>query len=395
MRCLWLTLADPEPQLNGQYMYSGGLLNAFARAGAEVEVLGLQRPESERRYGDVQDGIRWWVLEHAPQSAWCSLASTMPHIVHRCMTPAIRRELDGLLASDGWDGIVFDNLSTGWALGPVLARYPDRRNRPKLIYISHNHETSLRAQVAVNHPSFLKRQAMRIDAFKVARLERALLDSVDLITAITPEDRDRYRWQQPGKRIDVITPGYHGRDVAERRLTPELPRRAIIVGSFDWVAKRLNLEEFVAAADPVFAAQGAELEVVGSADESFLKRLRRQARATRFVGTVDKLEGYMDRARVAIVPERSGGGFKLKVLDYVFNRLPILALNGSVAGVPLRHNEGILLFDGHEALARGVLSVMDDLELLNRLQNDAYASCRTQFDWGCRGRQLYSAIAAL
>jgi glycosyltransferase involved in cell wall biosynthesis len=395
MRCLWLTLADPEPQLNGQYMYSGGLLGAFARAGAEVEVLGLQRPESGRRNGDYDDSIRWWLMEHGPQSAWYSLASTMPHIVHRCMTPAMRRQLEELLDPGRWDGIVFDNLSTGWALNPVLSRYPNRRSRPKLIYISHNHETSLRQQVAFNHPSFWKRQAMRLDAFKVARLERALVDSADLITAITPEDRDLYQSQQPGKRIDVITPGYHGRDVPERRITPEVPRRAIIVGSFDWVAKRLNLEEFVAAADPVFAAHGAELEVVGSADESFLKRLRRHARATRFVGTVDKLEKYMDGARVAIVPERSGGGFKLKVLDYVFNRLPILALNGSVAGVPLKHNNGILLFDSHEALARGVLGVMDDIELLNRLHNDAYAQCRAKFDWGCRGQQLYSAINAL
>jgi glycosyltransferase involved in cell wall biosynthesis len=334
-------------------------------------------------------------MEHGPQSAWGSLYSPMPHIVYRCMTPAIRRKLRELLLPGGWDAIVFDNLSTCWALKPVLARYPDRETRPKLIYISHNHETSLRAQVAVNHPAFLKRQVMRLDAFKIARLERAMVEAADLITAITPEDRDLYRSKQPGKRIEVITPGYRGRTVAERRITPEVPRRAIIVGSFDWIAKRLNLEEFVAAADPVFAAHGAELEVVGSADESFLKRLRRQARATRFVGTVDCLEGYMDCARVAIVPERSGGGFKLKVLDYVFNRLPILALNGSVAGVPLKHNEGILLFNSHESLARGVLGVMDDLDLLNRLHNDAYASCRAKFDWGCRGQQLYASIAAL
>jgi len=395
MRCLWLTLADPEPQLNGQYMYSGGLLGAFVRAGAEVEVLGLQRPESGRHNGDYDDSVRWWLMEHRPQSKWTSVASSLPRIVHRCMTPGIRHRLDELLASGGWDGILFDHLSTAWALNPVLARYPNRRTRPKLVYMSHNHETSLRQQVAFNHPCFWKRQAMWFDAIKVARLERALVESADLITAITPEDRDLYQSQQPSKRIDVITPGYQGRVVAERRITPQMPRRAIIVGSFDWIAKRLNLEEFVAAADPIFAAHGAELEVVGSAEESFLERLRRHVRATRFVGTVDKLEQYMDGARVAIVPERSGGGFKLKVLDYVFNRLPILALNGSVAGVPLKHNQGILLFDSQEALARGVLGVMDDIDLLNRLHNDAYAQCRAKFDWGCRGQQLYSAIAAL
>src|SRR3546814_10693449 len=41
---------------------------------------------------------------------------------------------------------------------------------------------------------------------------------------------------------------------------------------------------------------------------------------------------------------RSGGGFKLKALDYVFNRLPILALEGSVAGMPMQHDDGILFY---------------------------------------------------
>ena len=34
MRCLWLTLADPEPQHNGQYVYSGGLIDSVAATGS-------------------------------------------------------------------------------------------------------------------------------------------------------------------------------------------------------------------------------------------------------------------------------------------------------------------------------------------------------------------------
>ena len=147
--------------------------------------------------------------------------------------------------------------------------------------------------------------------------------------------------------------------------------------------------------DPLFAAQGAELQVVGSAEEAFLQRLRRKAVATRFTGRVEDIDPFMQQARVALVPERHGGGFKLKVLDYVFNRMPILALDGSVAGVPLRHEESILYYPDYEALARGVLRVIDDCERLNGLQDHAFSACRNAFDWGSRGRQLMSAVAAL
>src|SRR6185503_3471443 len=112
---------------------------------------------------------------------------------------------------------------------------------------------------------------------------------------------------------------------------------------------------------------GAELVAVGSAEERFLKRLRQRTTASSFTGTVPDVTRYMDEARVAIVPERNGGGFKLKVLEYVFNRIPVFALSGSFAGVPLVHDDSVMLFPDHAALARGVLETIDNLDKLNRL----------------------------
>src|SRR6185436_8219853 len=153
-----------------------------------------------------------------------------------------------------------------------------------------------------------------------------------------------------------------------------------IVGSFDWIAKRMNLAEFVEVADPLFAQAGAELLAVGSAEQAFLKQLRRQTVATHFTGTVPDIAPYLDKARIAIVPERNGGGFKLKVLEYVFNRVPVFALRGSFPGVPLVHGDSVMLYPDHESLARGVLDSIDDVARLNRLQERAYAACRDRFD---------------
>ena len=397
MRCLWLTLADPDPRHNGQYVYSGGLIDSVAATGTDIEVLGLRRPESLRCSGARDDHVVWW-LPGGPldplQSHWGSLTSPLPHIAYRCRTAAMRRELDGLLQRGGWDAIVFDGISVGWALAPVLAHCGGRADRPRLIYISHNHEESVRAQIAEGLRPFLRRQAVRYDALKVSRLERELVDGVDFVTAITPEDFSLYRRRRCDKPMGVLTPGYRGRRLKQRQISSDMPRRAVIVGSFDWIAKRMNVEEFVDVADPLFAEWRAELQVVGSAEETFLARLRERTVATAFTGTVPDVTRYMDDARIAIVPERNGGGFKLKVLEYVFNRIPVFALNGSFAGVPLRHNESVMLFPDPASLAHGVLEAIDDVDRLNRLQENAYAACRDDFDWASRGRQVLSAIAS-
>jgi len=399
MRCLWLTLADPEPRHNGQYVYSGGLIDSVAATGSEIAVLGLRRPDSPPRHnGNGCDAHVEWRLPGEPldplQSRWGSLASILPHTAYRCRTAAMRHGLHELLEQGGWDGIVFDGISVGWALAPVQEFYAGRGERPRLVYVSHNHEESLRQQVADSQREFFRRQAVRLDAAKVSRLERDLVDQVDFVTAITPEDLELYQHRRGNKPMGVLTPGYRGRKLGERRLGAELPRRAAIVGSFDWIAKRMNLEEFVEVADPLFAAAGAELMAVGMAEEKFLERLRHRTRASAFTGTVPDVTHYMDQARIAIVPERNGGGFKLKVLEYVFNRLPVFALRGSFAGVPLVHGESVMLYDDHEALARGVLDTIDDLDRLNALQERAFAACRDHFDWASRGHQILSVITS-
>src|SRR5260221_4865323 len=131
-----------------------------------------------------------------------------------------------------------------------------------------------------------------------------------------------------------LTTGYRGRRLPERRIGADLPRRAVIVGSFDWIAKRMNLEEFVDVADPLFAEKGVELQAIGSADETFLDRLRGKTVATDFTGTVPDVGRYMDEARIAIVPERSGGGFQAKKLFFVFHPIPPFSLFRSFSPRP-------------------------------------------------------------
>ncbi|MCK6451540.1 MAG: glycosyltransferase [Alphaproteobacteria bacterium] len=394
MRCLWLTLTDPEPRHNGELIYSGGLIDAVSAAGARIDVLASARQGSPREYGQVDGDVCWWVIDHPPRPAWSSIGSLLPHLAHRAASPAKARKLDELLSGRHWDGIVFDGISSGWALGQVRRHFRRTTLKPRMVYISHNHEASLRRQIASIQTNPAMRLVRHWEAAKVEWLENALFDAVDVVTAITPYDRALYLDSYPGKRVDVLTPGYGGRLQASRSITGSMPRRAIIVGSYDWIAKRINLEEFVKAADPLFAAAGAQLDVVGSADEAFLAQWRNRVKATRFTGKVKGVDPYMEQARVAIVPEQHGGGFKLKVLDYVFNRMPILAIDGSVAGVPLRHEDSIMLYSSYEDLARGVLKLIDDLERLNRLHDRAFEECHDKFDWQSRGQLLLSALAA-
>jgi polysaccharide biosynthesis protein PslH len=393
MKCLWITLADPDPPRNGQFLYSRVLIEGLRSADVEVHVVGLARPRGVHKNGEYAEGVHWWLAphqwsaDHQASSRWVSLLSGLPQISAQTCTQPMRRLVAERLNHGPWDAVVFDSICGGWVLGTVLAHYAHAAVRPKLVYLSHNHEETVARAIAKTVRFGPKRWIKELDALKVARLERWLVRTTDLVTSNSPDDCEKFRPHRSDRRVEFLPPAYSGRRVAARDITADVPRRAIIVGSFDWIAKRVSLEQFLKVADPLFARAGIELFVVGSAEEGFLDRIRREVTATRLTGRVEDIGHYMDHARLALVPDLLGG-FKLKALDYAFNRLPMLAMAGAVPGMPLVPNESILLFHSHQALAEGVIAVIDDLALLNKVQHRAYAACGEQFDGNVIGRRL-------
>jgi glycosyltransferase involved in cell wall biosynthesis len=393
MKCLWVTLADPDPPRNGQFLYSRSLIEGLTSNGVELHAVGLARPRGQHRNGEFSDGVYWWLAphrwsaEHQPSPRWVSLGSLLPQVAAQTNTPPMRQILQERLAAQSWDAVVFDSICAAWGLSLVLQRYANVRSRPTIVYLSHNHEESVARQIAEDTQLFFKRQFKRYDAMKVRRLERWLVRRADLVTSNSPDDCEKFRPTRPDRRVEFLPPSYSGRRVRQRHISADMPRRAIIVGSFDWIAKRFSLAQFLAVADPLFAAAGIELYVVGSADDAFLSELRPKVRATRFTGRVDDVGRYMDQARLALVPDLLGG-FKLKALDYVFNRLPIFAMAGSVPGMPLRDGESIRVFSTHQAMAEGVVQAIDDVDGLNQMQELAYIASANEFDTKVIGANL-------
>lgn len=391
MKLLWLTLADPDPPTNGQFLYSAGLIEATLSAGAEIEVVGFDRPEARHRDGYRSERVAWSLAVHRPRSRWRGLIAHAPYFSFRTMTSDMRRRVSAAVARADWDGIVFDSFALGWALPMVLRRYRNATARPRLVYIAHNHETTISGIFARDETRPLYRLVKRIDARRVARQERALVDAADLITSNTPEDCGRFDAMRTAGETMFLPPGYGGPRADTRKITAALPRRAVIVGTFDWPTKRESLEAFLKIADRQFAAAGIELLIVGNAEVTYLDRLRRTVTATRFTGRVDDIHPYLRDVRLALVPDTLGG-FKLKTLDYVFNRLPILALSNAAPGLPLKHGESILLADDHAALAQLVLDTIDNVELLDGIQGRAYRACDDCFEWSAIGAQLLRRI---
>lgn len=389
MDCLWITLADPEPATNGQLIYSKGLIESVHAAGASLCVLGLPRPERDSARTDEADLV-WRLTEEQKLPRWKRLLHPKPEVALRGVSQTMSHVLERTLGERDWGAIVFDSICTGWALEAVLKHCARCACPPSIVYLAHNHEATVARRIA-DASRGLRRIVKEVDFLKARRLERRLIAAADLVTANTPDDCKTFMAEANGTPVAFLPPGYGGSRVDARRIDASVPRRAVVVGSFDWPPKRISVERFLAAASSPLARAGVELQFVGAVEPAYLENLRTRYPSVAFVGPVDDVRPYMSDARIALVPDLLGG-FKLKGLDYVFNRIPIMAMRVALPGMPLEDGYSIDYFDSHEALAEGVVTLIDDFETLNQRHSAAIEACATRFDWHCIGERLLAHI---
>ncbi len=387
---LWLTLCDPYPKTNGQFLYSGGLINAVGQAGARLTVLGLQR-EAEDREAHDEPGIDWCLAKDCPTSRLRRIVSRFPAFALRTRVPEMRTMLDEKLRQMNWDAVVMDSINVGWAL-PHLIRYRREHASMRLAYLAQNNETEAARELARIGKGWRKGVRL-LEVGKTRILEGELARSADLVTADAPEDCSYLSRLSGGRPVVFVPPGYEGNRVKNRTIGISVPRRAIIVGSFDWPAKRASLEAFLVVAAALFQERGIELQVIGRTDPSYVALLRARFPTVQFMGSVPEVKSYMANARIGLVPDLLGS-FKLKSLDYVFNRVPIFGIQGAVPGLGLEVGKGIWLAKSHGELAEAIVDAIDDFGLLNRLQETAFDQCASRFEWSTIGYRLMQALAS-
>jgi polysaccharide biosynthesis protein PslH len=374
----------------GAQVYSANLSQSLAKAGAFVRFMGLG---SAAAVPESAAGIDWLAVPGGKRNVAVATLSALPIAAAIDATKTYRLMLETELR-EPWDAIVLDGYGTGWALELCVAYCSARpTHRPVLVHVSHNNEEMLwRVMGREARASVIKRLALRRNAAKVATLERRIIRAVDLLTTITDEDRSTLGAAIARNKSLSITPGYSGPIVNARRITTATPRRVIVMGSFRWVVKQENLTRFLEIADPIFEKQGIEMDVVGDIPKALLAALKARCRATYFHGFVTNAAPYLERARIGIVPESIGGGFKLKFLDYIFGRVPVATVSQAVAGLPEELRLAMLNSDSLAGLVSAIVSQIDHIDELNRMQERAFALGKAQFDWNVRGERLMRAI---
>jgi glycosyltransferase involved in cell wall biosynthesis len=119
--------------------------------------------------------------------------------------------------------------------------------------------------------------------------------------------------------------------------------------------------------------------VAGSLLRDHLPRAARDAAGVTFSGPLDDLRPELERADVAIVPVRLGGGTKLKVFEALAAGLPVVAHPAAADDCCPSH--GVTCRSDAASYAEAIATLLEDPDLRRAQGASALAHAREAHDW--------------
>ena len=98
-------------------------------------------------------------------------------------------------------------------------------------------------------------------------------------------------------------------------------------------------------------------------------------------GMVEDVRPLIARSWVSIVPLQTGGGTRLKVLEPMALRTPVVSTSKGVEGLAVQNDAHLLIADDPQEFSTAVLRLMLTLGLRQQLAEKAYDLVRERYNW--------------
>lgn len=112
-------------------------------------------------------------------------------------------------------------------------------------------------------------------------------------------------------------------------------------------------------------------------------------------GYVDDVRPYINRSGVFVVPLRMGSGTRLKVVEALAMKKPVVSTSIGCEGIEVENEEHLVIRDHPEAFAEAVLEVFRNEKLRRKLITHGYDLVKEKYDWSVIGESIDAALKQL
>ncbi len=198
-----------------------------------------------------------------------------------------------------------------------------------------------------------------------------------------------------GMQVQVIP---HGLDLeyCSRVANAVEPNSLIYTGSPIYLPNRDAILYFLNDIYPLIQSQkpNASFQVLGETD-GFPTERYRQDPSISFCGRVQDVRRHVSESSVCVVPLRVGSGTRLKIIEAMALRTPVVSTRKGVEGLDVTPDQNILIADDPVEFAAQTLRLLNNPSLSVHLQENGRRLAEEKYDYRIIGKQFGSLLASL
>jgi len=258
----------------------------------------------------------------------------------------------------------------------------------------HNSGTRWMAERYEAQTAPLQRLRCWVSWHKSMRYESRLFPRFDLVSMVSEQDAAASRRLVSGSRPPVLV-FPNGVDCVQLRrgmATPQ-PDTLVFSGALTYHANYEAMQFFLGQVYPLIRAARphVKLRITGATNGVALQGLALDPSVT-LTGYVEDIHHEIAQAAVAIVPIRSGGGTRLKILESMALGAPVVSTTKGAEGIAASQGEHLLLADDPATFADCTVRLLQDADLRRRLAMHARQLVETSYDWSNIGQQFVTTL---
>jgi polysaccharide biosynthesis protein PslH len=356
MKLLFLAPKIPWPATDGGRIAIYEPLRHLTERGHQVCLLGFGR-QTDADSLCTRAGLHWArAIPHDTSSrilpAALSFFSPNPYTASKYNSSAMHAALREAFHFDQFDLVQLENTHMAHYFRDVR-----KAGIPAILRL-HNIESMLAARFARTLPAPLRWLGLD-QARRMHRFESAACQTADLCLAITTADAERINQMAPGASVSVLPAGVDLQRYYSRPMSEE-PGTVVFIGSLDWGPNIDAVRWFRTEAWPRIRQQvvGARWIVVGKYPPVDILRFPEQDRAIQVTGYVEDVRPYLHRACVAVVPLRSGGGMRLKILEAMAAGKVVVSTPVGAEGIAITSGKELVIANANATFATEVIRLL-------------------------------------
>ena len=212
-----------------------------------------------------------------------------------------------------------------------------------------------------------------LDYWKSALYEQTIWRKFNALIAISEIDAEMIRATVPEKNVRLVPMGIS---------LPQLPVVDTILKDFDVLfVGKLDYPPNVAAISwfdqnvmPLLFLKKPQIKVaiVGKSPNQAIQSIVKGRDNYCLFADVPELASYYARSKTVIIPIRAGSGVKVKLIEALAYRMPIVTTSIGADGIPVRHMEHAIIADDADDFATGILGLISNKDLSSALAEQGF-----------------------